>query len=29
MKKLNPEKLPGKAVVAIKVEDVYSGSKKL
>ena len=29
MKKLNPEKLPGKAVVAIKIEDVYSGSKKL
>jgi uncharacterized protein len=29
MKKLNPGKLPGKAVVALKVEKVYSGSKIL
>ncbi len=29
MKKLNPEKLPGKAAAALRVEDVYEGSKKL
>ncbi|MFH1195823.1 MAG: pyridoxamine 5'-phosphate oxidase family protein [bacterium] len=29
MKKWNPAKLPGRAVAAIKVEEVFSGSKKL
>jgi len=29
MKKLNPAKLPGHAAVALKVEEVYSGSEKL
>ena len=29
MKEWNPERLPGKAVVALEVEEVYSGSEKL
>lgn len=29
MKKWNPDKHPGKAAAAIKVEEVYSGSEKL
>ena len=29
MKKWNPETLPGHAVAAVKVEDVYSGAEKL
>lgn len=29
MKKWNPEKHPGHAAAALKVEEVYSGSKKL
>lgn len=29
MKKWNPEKLPGHAVAAVKVEDVYSGAEKI
>lgn len=29
MKKWNPAKLPGHAAVALKVEEVYSGSEKL
>ena len=29
MKKWNPEKLPGHAAVALKVEEVYSGAEKL
>lgn len=29
MKKWNPEKLPGHAAAAIKVEEVYAGAKKL
>jgi uncharacterized protein len=29
MKKWNPEKHPGHAAAAVKVEEVYSGSKKL
>jgi uncharacterized protein len=29
MKKWNPEKLPGHAAAALKVEEVYSGSEKL
>ena len=29
MKKWNPEKHPGHAAAALKVEDVYSGSEKL
>jgi uncharacterized protein len=29
MKKWNPEKHPGRAAAALKVEEVYSGSEKL
>jgi hypothetical protein len=29
MKKWNPERLPGNAVAALEVEEVYSGSEKL
>ena len=29
MKRWNPEKLPGHAAAALKVEDVYSGAEKL
>ena len=29
MKKWNPEKLPGHAAAALKVEEVYSGAEKL
>ena len=29
MKKWNPEKLPGHAVAAVKVEDIYSGAEKI
>jgi len=29
MKKWNPEKLPGNAAAALKVEEVYSGAEKL
>ncbi len=29
MKNWNPEKLPGRAVAILKVEEVYSGSKRL